>query len=161
DIDHPDIIRRFMSLGRRLTILLDDSPLHAKHSAAALLRKAGCNVMRFHFRRYSHSKCIIRLVGGKPTAVLTGSANFSINSLYSQSNHIVVIRHRAVADSYEGYFQYASRGPKSEVLSKSADQRPGLPGVRVLFSPSRAPIDALVTAIRQAKSSVLFSLGAD
>lgn len=31
----------------------------------------------------------------------------------------------------------------------------------MLFSPSRAPIDALVTAIRQAKSSVLFSLGED
>lgn len=161
DIDHPDIIQRFRSLGKRLTILLDDSELHAKQSIGSRLSEAGCQVIRFHFRRYSHSKCIIRLVAGKPVAVLTGSANFSIASLYEQSNHVIAIHQASVAEAYENYFEYAIRRPKAELPLRMMDVRPEASGIQVLFMPSKAPIAPLLQAIESAKSSILFCLGTE
>ena len=159
DIDHPDIIRQFMRLGKRLKILLDDSPIHVKSfPAERLLTQAGCQVIRFHFQRYSHSKSIIRIVAGRPVAVLTGSTNFSILSLYAQWNYVVVIQNQRVAAAYDQYFQYAAQRPKMGVPKQIADTGLTTPQVRMLFTPSGGPIDALVTAIREATTSILFFL---
>jgi PLD-like domain len=159
DIDHPDIIRQFIALGQRLTIVLDDSPVHEKSlkSIETPLRHAGCDVKRLHFKRYSHNKIIVRLIDGKPAAVLTGSANFSILSLFAQSHFVFAIRNEAVAAAYEKYFQDALLG------REIADQRTHVVarGIHVLFMPTqrRALVEVLIGAIAQAKSSILFSLG--
>jgi hypothetical protein len=164
DIDHPDIVHQFARLGKRLKIVLDDSRVHEKpmQPIEALLSQAGCEVIRFHFKRYSHSKCIIRIVGGKPAAVLTGSTNFSIQSLYAQSNYVIVVRQADVAQAYEGFFQYALGHPRARMLRAVSD--PPLispPGIRVLFTPSESPANLLLAMIRQARSSILFYLGGE
>jgi hypothetical protein len=90
--------------------------------------------------------------------VLTGSTNFSMLSLHTQWNYVVLIRNPSVADAYERYFQYAAERPKVRVPKQPVDLRLTTPQIRILFTPSDLPVDALVAAIRQAKSSILFFL---
>ncbi|CAF1516960.1 unnamed protein product, partial [Didymodactylos carnosus] len=94
DLDEPDIIRRFVKLGSRLRLFLDNASLHVGPHAIepqvqALIKKsAGSNnVQSGHFKRFAHNKVIIQKQNDKPIKVLTGSTNFSIRGLYVQSNN--------------------------------------------------------------------------
>jgi PLD-like domain len=160
DFDHPDILKAFESLGARLRIVLDDSPVHKnrQYELEYRLKQAGCTVMRGHFRRFSHSKAIIQKIDGEPTAVLTGSTNFSINSLFAQHNHVVVIRDKQTASIYENYFEEAT-SKSSKRHSWTSIERVGLPSMRVLICPSSELLPTVLDAVSRAQRSVLFSLG--
>ena len=159
DFDHPDILKSFMALGTRLRIVLDNSPVHRnrQNDIEKRLMKAGCAVFRAHFRRMSHSKVIIRQINGKPTEVLTGSTNFSINSLFAQHNHVVVIRDAQTASIYEEYFNeaIASSSTSHKWISIEQDR---LPAMRVLMCPSPDLVPAVHEALLRAKRSILYSL---
>jgi hypothetical protein len=110
DLNHPDILKSFEALGSRLRIALDDySPAHKRQygELETRLKDAGCQVYHVHFGRMSHNKVIVRSIDGQPAEILTGSANFSINSLFAQQNHVIVIRNARVAKIYAEYFNGA------------------------------------------------------
>ena len=160
DFEHPDILRSFEAIGRRLRIVLDDSPAHRNREyLEGRLKKAGCAVFLTHFKRYSHSKLLIQSLHGAPSAVLTGSTNFSLNSLYAQHNHVVVIRDEQTALVYAGYFQEAITERK-EVRKHNwvPIQQPGLPAMRVLICPSSDLQPAVGDAVQKARRSILYSL---
>ncbi|HEY4442521.1 MAG TPA: phospholipase D-like domain-containing protein [Candidatus Elarobacter sp.] len=175
DLDEPDFLRvlaRDAKAGRPIRMVLDDAPLHTKPGAmepdsAKLLTAAGVKVVRGHFKRYAHDKCVIeRDTSGNAIRVLTGSANFSVRGLYVQSNSIIAIDDPDVAKLYGEAFDAAwsdmNTFPSSEIASQWFDAiGTGIPTFAVSFAPHQAAsvsLDRVAAAIRDAKSSVLFAV---
>jgi phosphatidylserine/phosphatidylglycerophosphate/cardiolipin synthase-like enzyme len=160
ELDQPDILKSFMALGNRLRIVLDDSPVHRSRQDEVenRLKKAGCAVFHAHFKRFSHSKIIIRKINGQPSEVLTGSTNFSINSLFAQHNHVLIIRDRQAASIYAEYFQEAIRADSKTSHKWIQIEQKRLPAMRVLMCPSRDLVPAVRHSLQRAKRSILYSL---
>src|SRR5665213_3127438 len=106
DLDEPDFLRVLVRDAKRgwpIRMVLDNAALHTKANAreilsAKLLQDAGVDVVRGHFKRYAHDKCIIqRDKAGNAVRVLTGSANFSVRGLYVQSNSVIAVDEPEVA----------------------------------------------------------------
>lgn len=78
--------------------------LHAKSldQVATARRKVG---------KISHNKFIVHLVGGQPVRLFTGTANFSRNAFYFQTNAAVTLDDPVVAATYEDYFQVLKDDP--------------------------------------------------
>jgi phosphatidylserine/phosphatidylglycerophosphate/cardiolipin synthase-like enzyme len=187
DLDEPDVIRAIGKLGARGRIIVDDSIAtkkdkvtkkvtqsghgltgSAESRAAKLLLKEGLEVKRRHFKRFSHDKVFILKRGGKPEAVLTGSANFSLRGLYVQSNSVVVIDDPEVTGWYADAFEQAWTSPekfsKAKIAKKWFTPTAGaanLPGLRISYAPHTNPafsINDMATRIRKANGSALFSI---
>jgi hypothetical protein len=173
DLDEPRIIEKLCAFGKRLRIVLDDSPLHVKQGAVEqiadqkLVASAGAeNVHRGHFSRFSHCKVLIQKVRGQPARVLTGSANFSVRGLYVQANNVMVIDDPTIAGWYARAFQQAFDDMHGFSASPIASQwfdahGAGLPRFSVAFSPHEDPalsLDPVASAVSGAKSSVLFAV---
>ena len=98
-----------------------------------------------------HDKFIVSYKAGQPVSVMTGSANFTPEGLTTQANLLQK--------------KLAANVATSE-LAKTADWsdtiRIGPAKVRVFFAPEKKPnrksIDAVVNAVKKAKSSVIFCL---
>jgi hypothetical protein len=175
DLDEPDFIAALVKVakaGRKIRMLLDNATLHTKPGAleiqaAKVLSDAGVTVMRGHFKRYAHDKCLIeRNAAGDAIRVLTGSANFSVRGLYVQSNSIIAIDDPAVAALYGQAFDEAwsdmSSFATSEIASEWFDATgDGIPKFSVSFAPhtsGNVSLDRVADAIKNAKSSVLFAV---
>jgi phosphatidylserine/phosphatidylglycerophosphate/cardiolipin synthase-like enzyme len=175
DLDEPDfiaVVAKDARAGRPIRMLLDNAPLHTKPGAmepeaAALLTQAGVTIVRGHFKRFAHDKCVIERDGqGNAIRVLTGSANFSVRGLYVQSNSIITINDPQVAALYGQAFDEAwgamSTFASSEIASQWFDAKgQGIPAFSVSFAPHTSgdvSLDKVAEAIRNAKSSVLFAV---
>ncbi len=177
DLDEPDFLRvlaRDAKRGWPIRMVLDNAALHTKPGAreieaAALLGPAGVKLVRGHFQRYAHDKCIIqRDKAGNAVRVLTGSANFSVRGLYVQSNSMIVIDDPDVAKLYGQAFDqaFAAGGmpafPKQPIASQWFDETlPELPKFGVSFAPHTSAdisLQRVADAIKNAKSSVLFAV---
>ena len=184
DLNEPEVVKRLLALApsKRLRVVLDDSPLH--HSKAgstpedefeALFRKASDRIRRGHFGRYAHDKILIVRDAQGPRKVLTGSTNFSVNGLYVNSNHVLVLDDRNVATAYAGMFdQVWSGGATAKAFSGSswatqphAFGPPSLPQMQVTFSPhapaqAKAVLQRVVDRIgaeeKRSGGSVLFAV---
>ncbi len=105
-----------------------------------------------------HQKFIIR----DRSAVLTGSANFTVTDMHANLNHLVVIEDAAVAREFIGEFDdirqghfgkytvNASRKPKEVMVS---DVR-----VKVCFAPDHGPEMEIMKQIMKARSRVDFAI---
>lgn len=95
----------------------------------------------------SHNKCIVLLYKSKPTAVLTGSTNFSRSGVYGHSNVVHIVEDSVVAQQYLDYWNRLLPNPKAAALKKELSKVP-LPllppkkGTSIVFSP-RTKADAL------------------
>jgi hypothetical protein len=173
DLDEPDIISKFVQLGDRLRIVLDNSVRSAGMSAtqeaarAALTRSAGAaNIVSGKFGRFAHDKVLIRKQNGQATKVLTGSANFSVRGLYAQSNNVLVFDDPQIADAYARAFQEAFTNMKGFAKSASARQWfdfavADVPACSIGFAPHPHPttsLDKVASAIQNAHSSVLYAV---
>jgi len=174
DLDEPDFIKFVAQAAASVPVrmILDNATLHTKPgareiAAAALLQQAGVKLLRGHFKRYAHDKCVIeRDSAGNAVRVLTGSANFSVRGLYVQSNSVIVIDDAQVADLYGKAFDEAwsdmAQFADSEIASEWFDaQGIGIPPFSVSFAPHKTgnvSLDRVAAAIRNAKSSVLFAV---
>ena len=177
DLDEPDFLRvlaRDAKRGWPIRMVLDNAALHTKPGAreieaAALLGPAGVKVVRGHFQRYAHDKCVIqRDKAGNAVRVLTGSANFSVRGLYVQSNSVIVIDDPDVAKLYGEAFDQAFEAggmaafPKQPIASQWFDETiPELPKFGVSFAPHASAdisLQRVADAIKNAKSSVLFAV---
>lgn len=178
DFDEPEIVRRLASLGSRLRIYLDDADLDDDSAAAkrkaealAVLEKKvpDDHITRGHFSRFAHDKILIQKRNDDPVKVLSGSANFSIRGLYVQANNVFVFDDPRTAKLYEEVFEKVWEDAKG--FSKSdlaggwfpneAGQDPDLPSFQVSFAPhadAEVSLQPVAKAIREAKSSVLFSI---
>jgi hypothetical protein len=175
DLDEPDFIEFMVEqakAGRPVRMVLDNATLHTKPGAreiqaAQVLGAAGVKILRGHFRRYAHDKCVIeRDAQGNAVRVLTGSANFSVRGLYVQSNSVIAIDDPQVADLYGKAFDEAwsdmSGFAHAEIASEWFDaEGTGIPAFSVSFAPhetASVSLDRVAAAIKNAKSSVLFAV---
>lgn len=173
DLDEPDFLRGLARLGPRLRIFIDDSKSHvgpgaAEVAARKLLEGAAGDgrVKTGHFGRFAHDKVMIQRRGAKATKVLSGSANFSIRGLYVQSNNVFVFDDPDTADLYGRAFEQAWNDPGGFAKSPIAatwfePSGRGLPPFAVSFAPhadAATSLDRVADAIRDARSSVLFSV---
>lgn len=173
DLDEPDFIKNLQKLKGRLRAILDDAPLHKKNealeveAAARLKLSAGeKNIVQGHFKRFAHNKILIQKKNGKAIKVLTGSANFSIRGLYVQANNIIIFDQTDIAAKYEEAFEVSFTNMKKfqtfPIASKWFDfTLENLVPTSVCFSPHisyNVSLELLEKSIRNAKSSILFSL---
>lgn len=140
--------------------------LHAKglDQVATARRKVG---------NISHNKFIVHLAGGQPVRLFTGTANFSTNAFYFQTNAAVTLDDPVVASTYEDYFQVlkddpARTGPASDVQEIRNRVRAILERINIVnprrfettyFSPLRKLdiVDRAVEMIGRARSCVFVS----
>ena len=120
----------------------------------------------------SDNKFVVLLKKSKPARVWTGSANFSGNAFYFQTNTALIIDDRHVAESYETYFQVLAgdpervrsandpNGARQQVAAAmaAANQRTELVD-RTYFSPlrSRDIVEAAIDMVGGAKSCIFIS----
>lgn len=111
DFNHPEVTDKLSQLGKRLRIIIDDSPPHPNpgssenHLADLLKKSAGAdNVKRQHMGQLQHNKTLV-INGPKVKAALCGSTNFAWRGLFVQNNHAVVVRGakaiKPFADAFE------------------------------------------------------------
>ncbi|MGQ0661367.1 phospholipase D-like domain-containing protein [Sphingosinicella sp.] len=140
--------------------------LHAKglDQVATARRKVG---------NISHNKFIVHLVGGQPVRLFTGTANFSQNAFYFQTNAAVTLEDPVVAATYEDYFRVlkddpARTGPASNVHEIRNRVRAILERINIVsprrfestyFSPLRKLdiVDKAIDMIGRARSCVFVS----
>jgi phosphatidylserine/phosphatidylglycerophosphate/cardiolipin synthase-like enzyme len=171
DLDEPDVIKAFASLGRRLRVYQDNASLHVGASAMepkalAVFRGAGAAVETGHFRRFQHNKVLILKRGGRAYKVLAGSANFSVRGLYVQANNVFVYDDPSVASLYSQAFDEAWGSAASFARSPIATKYfpisgAGIPTGKVAFSPhtsASVSLGEVAAAIKGAKSSLLFAV---
>lgn len=185
DLDEPDFIQGIIQLGKegRLRAFLDNASLHTKKGAVeidahkAILAAAGPkNVVQGCFKRFAHCKVMVARRNGTPFKVFTGSANFSIRGLYVQANNCFVINDPKAAGGYGQAFDEAftqqqqlnnsakvcTAFAKAPISSQYFDYSgQGLPKFQIAFSPhasASVSLDVVANAIKNAKSSVIFSV---
>ncbi|MGV8914601.1 MAG: phospholipase D-like domain-containing protein [Kaistella sp.] len=114
DLNEPEICKSFLLLAKedRLKIILDDSKGHSENDAWESIfenefLKIGKpeNITRGHFSALAHCKIMIQMKGKVPQKVLTGSANFSTNGLYVNSNHVIIFKNTKIAKLYSDVFE--------------------------------------------------------
>lgn len=129
DLDEPEICKRFLKLAgeNRLKMTLDDAGKHGNPTSFESVfqkRFTQCaanagDIQRGHFSGLAHSKVFIQIRNNKGVKVLTGSANFSTNGLYVNSNHVVIFDNKKVAQLYSDVFDN-SFGPEKMVAFKGS-----------------------------------------
>lgn len=173
DLNEPDIINAFITLGPRLRLLADDSKTHAPETAAgkayADIAAVAATAQQGHFSRFQHNKVLIKRVNGQAVKVLTGSTNFSITGLYVNANHVLVFNDPEVAGQYGQAFDTAlaaglkAAGFEADAISQQTFSvtRPQLPPLELSFAPHQAPtfsLQPLLKAIEAAQGSVIFAV---
>ena len=77
-----------------------------------------------------HNKFIVKLVGGKPQQVWTGSTNFTIPGFYGQTNVGHIVANTATAKTYLDYWTELKGDPvHSEALKNAISLTPNPPNV--------------------------------
>ncbi|RNI33412.1 hypothetical protein EFY79_19380 [Hanamia caeni] len=122
DLDEPEICKRLLKLAseKRLKIILDDAGKHGKSTSMEaafdkIFKQSGADdndIQRGHFLSLAHSKVFIQVKKNNAIKVLTGSANFSTNGLYVNSNHVLIFNNKNIAQFYSDVFD-ASFGKTS------------------------------------------------
>lgn len=136
----------------------------ASVAAANLLESATFSCHPRSKANIMHDKFVVRRKSGKPEAVLAGSANFTPEAITSQANVLHTFASADLAALYAKRQELLRGDPTPKSIAPSGKWSPSIPvggaRVRVFFSPEtgRTSIDAVIEAIRKAKSSVVFCL---
>lgn len=184
DFNEPSIKDKLLQIAQdnRLRMVLDDSTSkkngvvkghgvpdseESKFATAANQISPGC-VRRTHFSRFAHCKVFILKKSGQAFKVLTGSTNFSINGLYINANHVVIINDKSVANLYEEVFEESWDRPKQFRTTHLANDFiaetvPGVDNVSLAFAPhtpaqTEKILGDIATWVREANHSVLFAV---
>ena len=114
-----------------------------------------------------HDKFLVRVQDGEPTALLTGSANFTTEGLSTQANVLHAFESPGLARLYLDRKALLAKNltlgkTAADVTGWSDPVSVGEARIRVFFSPEprgeRESIDTIVKAVEGARSSVLFCL---
>ncbi len=181
DLNDPEIIKKFLQIAseHRMRIFLDDSATHGPDSvetqfANKFIQTVGeknseSYIKRGHFGSLSHDKVIIQKESGKAIKILTGSTNFSLNGLFINANHVLIIDEEEVAGKYEEVFDKCFNLKKlldfkndDLSLHKSTFKTSKLPKTTITFSPHTTQVaeEILqnVSDIVKSSKSVLFAV---
>ena len=129
DLNEPEICKKLLQLGKenRLTMILDDSKEHSEIDAWESIfeveyLKTGNpeNIKRGHYSALAHCKVMIQMKNRAPKKVLTGSANFSTNGLYVNSNHVIIFKNTKIAKLYSDIFDESFGAEKMKNFKESA-----------------------------------------
>ena len=99
---------------KKLPIVWDtenDDPRAQLHKAAGTEKDRVIDRMFNSSARIGHNKLAVYVTGGKPTAVMTGSTNWTETGLCAQSNNCIIVEDDAVAADYFAYWN-ALKGDK-------------------------------------------------
>ncbi len=148
----------------------------ATSESAQVLKAHGLEAVatpRVEVGNISHNKFIVHHVGGQPRRLFTGTANFSENAFYFQTNAAVTVDDPATAADYDAYFNILkSDPPRIQGARDSSDARVRVKALmdqvngrankrfsHQFFSPIAGLdiLDAAESLIDQAKSCVFVS----
>ena len=105
--------------------------------------EAGTLIPRTKRTAIPHNKFIVKLRGGKPVQVWTGSTNFSMSGFLGQSNVGHLVRDEGVAKQFLDYWTFLASDPEPDAFKawtkqNSPDPNADLPqGTTTLFSPRK------------------------
>lgn len=113
-----------------------------------------------------HNKFLVKLSNGVPTAVLTGSANFTTSGLTTQANLLHTFQSRELTELFLARKRLLEDDPTLAKTAKEAGWSDpisvGNARISVFFSPepksSRTSIDRIVSSVMNARNSILFCL---
>jgi len=186
DFSEPVIAKNFIELSKqgRLRMLLDDhdeaeaidnggkksDPEYKKEFGEKFDTSSGSVLVRHKFSRLAHCKILIQkdIVTGKAIKVLTGSTNFTLNGLYINANHILILTQPEALKFYKQLFDESigenprKNFPKSE-LAASLIPISSSPKMSAGFSPHKREVaveilKTLNDRISLAASSVFFAV---
>ncbi len=170
DLNLPAVVERFIQLGERLSIIIDDSAEHNEYDSAEsiaferLLSSTNGKAKRQHMGQLQHNKTIV-VNGSKVKAAVCGSTNFTWRGLYVQSNNVVVVRGEEAIkpfwDAFENYWNCST--PRFGKTSSAQWNNLNLSGIdaQVSFSPhskDNALLDAIASDVANTESSLFYSL---
>jgi phosphatidylserine/phosphatidylglycerophosphate/cardiolipin synthase-like enzyme len=149
---------------------------HATSESEHVLQAKGLDQVATARRKVgniSHNKFVIHLVAGQPVRLFTGTANFSENAFYFQTNAAVTLDDPSVAAAYEDYFRVlrddpVRTGPAGDVTEIRNRVRAILERINIIsprrfettyFSPLRKLdiVDKAIDMIGRARSCVFVS----
>jgi hypothetical protein len=173
DLSEPEIVNRFVKLGKRLSIIIDDSTSHKpketgeSQSERKLVRSAGrANVIRQHLGSLQHNKTIV-VTGDKVKKAVCGSTNFSWRGFYVQNNNAIILNGakaiKPFLDAFDNYWNSENNVSEFGGTDSALWHSLGFNDIdaKVSFSPhikGNFLLDEIANDIKRAKSSVLFSL---
>ncbi|MGZ5819540.1 MAG: phospholipase D-like domain-containing protein [Burkholderiaceae bacterium] len=156
DLNEPDICQRLLRLAKegRVRVILDNAALHHsvknpkmeddfEQAFKACMAAPAASIMRGRFGSFAHDKIFVSFNEHSALKVLTGSTNFSINGLYVNSNHVLVLDDVDVAQMYGNIFEATWSGgvklgaylaTEFATLRYDAPQA-GLPETYISFAP--------------------------
>ncbi len=91
---------------------------HATTESAHMLAAHGLTAAatpRAAIKKISHNKFIVHLAGGVPVRTFTGTANFSENAFYYQTNAAVILDDPVVAAAYHDYWLILATDPRRDL----------------------------------------------
>lgn len=186
DFSEPVIAKNLIELSRqgRLRMLLDNhdeadavdnggkksDPEYKKEFASKFDSSTGSLLFRHKFSRLAHCKILIQKdkTTGKAIKVLTGSTNFTLNGLYINANHILILTQPDALTFYEQLFNESIVTGGNKNFSKTelaAGIKPisTSPKMSVGFSPHKRDValeilQKINDKINTAEKSVLFAV---
>ena len=129
DLNEPEICKKLLQLSKenRIQIILDDSKGHNESKdwekifeTEFLKNSHPENLSRGHFSALAHSKIMIQMKNGVAHKVLTGSANFSTNGLYVNSNHVIIFNNSKINKKYSDLFDLSFGEEKMKKFKEDA-----------------------------------------
>jgi len=127
----------------------------------AMLR-AGVDVRTDINPKIFHQKFIVRDPGGAKSALLTGSANFTVTDTHKNLNHIVIIHGKKASEVYEVEFTELETGNFGQFRSRfyPAPKEMTVSGIRIriLFAPDHSPEMEIMKQMLKAKQQIDFAI---
>lgn len=172
DLSEPEIVSRLVKLGKRLSVIIDDSTSHKpketgeSQAERKLVRSAGrANVKRQHLGSLQHNKSIV--VTGKVKKAVCGSTNFSWRGFYVQNNNAIILNGskaiKPFLEAFDNYWNSENNVKAFGATGSALWQDLGFSDIdaKVSFSPhvdGNYLLDDIAKDVKKATSSVLFSL---
>lgn len=137
----PELLTLLLSHASRLHVILSTAGHDADgnwdvtnaDAREKLKKKLGTRLQNRMFNNsghIGHDKFAVLVVGGHPVEVWTGSTNWTQTGLCAQTNNVIQLRAKAIAQPYLDFWKrlHADKQPEPKPLSKSnkADQGPAL-----------------------------------
>lgn len=162
------VIPALENFGKSLSLVYDKDKKDTANDEGIETLGALGNVQLLPRSRASimHNKFLVNIVGNKPQSLLMGSANFTTEAISSQANLLHTFENEALAQLYLDRKRLLEEDPTKGQAAKEAGWsdsiKIGKASVRVFFAPekkpSRAALDPVERAIKNAKSSALFCI---
>lgn len=162
------ILPAMQSYGRPLSLVYDSNEDSAAVTESALRSQPGVQLIARKRGNFMHNKFLVRrdTATARPSALLTGSANFTTDGLTTQANLIHTFESPELADLFYRRKELLEADPTPAAIGAQATWSPKIPvgegSVRVIFAPEtrgkRAALERVIEAVEGATDSVLFCL---